>query len=245
MKRGKLHWHPKKSHDFLETSLSYKRPLIAGVITEIAALEQKLVESADILELRIDMFDITEEENIEEIIRRARSFDKPLIATIRSEKEGGKSFIDDDTRFRLFKKIIPFVDMIDIELSSEGLFENLKPLVEEENKFLIGSYHNFNETPEDPVIEEIFLRAKKKGADIVKIAVTANHREDLIRMASFTIRHRKDNIITISMGEHGRASRLVFPVLGSMITYAAVTATSAPGQLSVQEMAGYFKAFGL
>ncbi|MFN3739860.1 MAG: type I 3-dehydroquinate dehydratase [Thermodesulfovibrionales bacterium] len=235
MIRGKLKGHP----------IFSKRPLIAGVVTEVAALQKGLVESADILELRIDMFNLTEEENIEEIINRARAFDKPLIATIRSEKEGGKRFIDDNTRYRIFKSIIPLVDIIDIELSSEGLFERLKPLIEKENRVLIGSYHNFNETPEDSVIEEIFLRAKEKGTGIVKIAVTANNREDLIRMASFTIRHRNDNIITISMGEHGKPSRLLFPVLGSMITYAGLTDSSAPGQFSVDEMARYFKAFGL
>ncbi len=245
MNRGKLHWHPKKSTDFWGTPLFSKRPLIAGVVTEIAALQKELVESADILELRFDMFDISQEENLEEIISRAGVFNKPLIATIRSEKEGGKRFIDDDTRYRLFKEIIPSVDAVDIEFASEDLFERLKPLIEKENKILIGSYHNFNETPKDSVIEEIFLRAKDRGTDIVKIAVTAKDREDLIRMASFTIRHRKDNIITISMGEHGKPSRLVFPVLGSMITYAALTGSSAPGQFSVQEMAGYFKAFGL
>ncbi len=231
MKRGKLQF--------------YKRPLIAGVITEMEALKLELIEKADILELRIDMFDIKEMENIEEIISRAKTLDKPLLATIRSEREGGKRFIDDDTRYELFKKSIPFVDIIDIEISSEALFERLRPLIAEENRLLIGSYHNFNETPEDPVIEEIFLRAKKKGSDIVKIAVTANDREDLIRMASFTIRHRNDNIITISMGEPGKASRLLFPVLGSMITYAALTDSSAPGQFSVDEAVRLFKVLGL
>lgn len=225
--------------------LFYKRPLIAGVVTEAEALKQSSVAEADILELRIDMFDISEQRNLDEIITRAKVFNKPLIATIRSEREGGKRFIDDDTRYRLFKEIIPSVDAVDIELSSENLFDRLKPLIEKENKILIGSYHNFNDTPKDSIIEEIFLRAKKKGADIVKIAVTALDREDLIRMASFTIRYRNDNIITISMGEYGKPSRLLFPALGSMITYAALTGTSAPGQFSVDEVARYFKTFGL
>lgn len=222
-----------------------ERTYIAAVITTPEVLVPELVKDADILELRIDMFERKVIDNLEEIIERAKGLDKFLIATIRSQNEGGKRFIDDENRFSLFQKVIPHVDIIDIELSSEKLLTRLMPIIKKNNKLLLLSYHNFEETPKDSVIEEIFLRAKKRGADIVKIAVTAKDREDLIRMAQFTIRHRKDNIITISMGENGKPSRLLFPVLGSLVTYASITETSAPGQFSLEEVAGYFKALGL
>ncbi|MCX7793713.1 MAG: type I 3-dehydroquinate dehydratase [Thermodesulfovibrionales bacterium] len=211
-------------------TLFSEKTFIAGVVTAPEVLEHSLIKYADMLELRIDSFERNLLDNLEEIVQRARVLDKILIATIRSQKEGGKRYIDDDTRCRLFRKIIPYVDIFDIELYSDLLLERMIPLIREKDKYLLVSYHNFEETPKDSVIEEIFLRAKKRGADIVKIAVTANSREDLIRMAQFTIRHRRDRIVTISMGEHGRPSRLLFPVLGSIITYAGITELSAPGQ---------------
>lgn len=224
-----------------ETLFSIEKTYIAGVVTTPEVLQPELVRDADMLELRIDMFGRELLEHLEDIVIRAKELGKSLIATIRSQKEGGKRFIDDETRYRLFRRIISHVDILDIELSSEGLLERLMPLIKEKNKLLLLSYHDFEETPKDSVIEEKFLRARKKGADLVKIAVTAKSREDLIRMAQFTIRHRKDGIISISMGEHGRPSRVLFPFLGSLITYGSITEASAPGQLSVKEFRRIFE----
>ena len=55
---------------------------------------------------------------------------------------------------------------------------------------------------------------------------------DILRLANLTLKHK--NIITISMGEMAKISRVLFPILGSLITYGETGTISAPGQLSLK-----------
>jgi 3-dehydroquinate dehydratase-1 len=75
----------------------------------------------------------------------------------------------------------------------------------------------------------------------VKIAVMAEDREDLIRLLTFTLRHRDEGIITMSMGDRGLPSRVFTPLFGSLITYGYVSHPSSPGQLSVSELMYIFR----
>ena len=94
----------------------------------------------------------------------------------------------------------------------------------------IVSFHDFDYTPDTPGLEDILERAQAAGADIVKIAVHCNDLDDLRRLAAFTIAHADQPLITIGMGPHGAVSRMLFPALGSLITYAYVGTPSAPGR---------------
>lgn len=217
-----------------------KRPVVAGVVTSMDDLTEELVRPADLLELRIDMFPDTNIKFIKELIEKARTFDKPLLATVRSAREGGIKKIHDRDRYEILISIIPYVDAVDIEISFPKLFNKIKPLISSKRKIIIGSYHNFRTTPPISRLEGIFKKGKKMGSAIIKIATTPKNREDLIRLAEFTLRHRKDKIITIAMGNSGIASRIFFPMLGSLITFASLTESSAPGQLSVKEIMNYF-----
>jgi 3-dehydroquinate dehydratase type I len=68
-----------------------------------------------------------------------------------------------------------------------------------------------------------------------------NNKEDMLRLIEFTLKHRKDPIITMSMGEIGLPTRIFNPILGSLITYGYINTPSAPGQLSIREISQIFK----
>ncbi len=218
-----------------------KRPLIAGVVSSEDDLKEELIGPADLLELRIDMFERIELSFILDMVLKARSFDKPLLATVRASSEGGMKEIGDTLRAEIINELIPNVDAIDLEIASSGLISRFKPILEDKGKLLIGSYHNFNETPEDKVLEEIFLRAKELHSDVVKIATKTNTEEDLLRLMELTFRHRKEGIITVSMGDTlASIGRLLLCVSGSLITYGTLTKGSAPGQMSVTTLRRFF-----
>ena len=46
------------------------------------------------------------------------------------------------------------------------------------------------------------------------------------------------------MGSFGAPSRVVFPVLGSLITYGSVNGKSAPGQMPVKAIKAQLRALG-
>ena len=171
------------------------------------------------------------------------AYGKPLLATVRSREEGGAIEIDDDKRYEIYKEVIPLVDAIDVELRSSKLLKRVLPICKERGKLLIASYHNNNETPGEGQLEKLISDGKEIGADIVKIAVTANSKEDLSRLISFTIKNRDRGIITISQGSIGTISRIVNPILGSLMTYAYIDVPSAAGQLSAFDVVEYLRLF--
>ena len=91
-------------------------------------------------------------------------------------------------------------------------------------------------------MEDILYSMKDNGADILKLAVTAQNDEDAIRLLSFSESFKRQNpdadIITISMGPCGILSRIGGFLTGSCITFAAEDKekASAPGQLTLEDM---------
>ncbi len=218
-----------------------KKPVVAGVVTGTSDLKEELIRGVEILEFRIDMFESIEISFIKGMLSKAKAFGIPVIATFRSSSEGGMRNVDDALRAEVLSGILSDIDAVDLEIASEGLINRFRPLLKREGKPLIGSYHNFQETPEDSILEDIFLRAKKMDADIVKIALTGRTAEDLLRIMEWMIRHREEPIITILMGELGLISRFLFPLFGSLLTYGSLTRSSAPGQIEARTILRFFE----
>jgi 3-dehydroquinate dehydratase-1 len=217
-------------------------PLVAGILTDrdYLSADEDAMNAVDIIELRVDMFGLTEPGHVKNIFKEVRSrYNKPVIATVRDVREGGEREIAD--RLDVYRGIIPLADMVDVEIQSGELFPQVKKLCSTFKKILIGSYHNFDSTPDDAFLHAIVMQGKDLGADIVKIAVKATGRDDLIRFIDFVLRNRDAGLITISMGDQGLPSRIFTPLLGSPITFGYIKTASAPGQLSVQEMISIFR----
>lgn len=217
-------------------------PLIAGVLTDsdVSVLRPERLDSADIIELRVDMFDSVMPEHLFNVFRSAvEKFGKPVIATVRDIKEGGRREIQD--RMAIYRLVISFADAIDVEVLSGDMLKQAKELCGDKGRLLIGSYHNFESAPADDFLEEVIASGRKAGADIVKLAVTAREDDDFIRLMLLTLRHRSQGIITIAMGDKGLPSRVFSPLFGSLIAYGSINKPSAPGQLSAAEVMDIFR----
>ena len=219
-----------------------KQPMIVLTIGEIKPnlLKPSLLKKVDILELRIDCFKNIEEKNIIRFISAIKKTclaevrkELPIIATIRSKKEGGARHISSINRLRLFKTVIPLVDAVDIELDSSILDEVMKEAKAKKKKPIL-SYHNFKQTPSVQRIGEIIKTAEKRGGEIIKIAVFAKSKADILRLLNITFRHKQKNIVAISLGEEGAISRLLFPFFGSLWTYACLDKPFASGQANIK-----------
>lgn len=217
-------------------------PLIACAIndSDVKAVNIDSLKPADLIELRVDMFENIAIKHVEEIFNIAREkFKKPIIATVRDVKEGGQKDILD--RYGIYKTVIPLSDLIDVEINSEDTIIEVKKLCRDYKKVMIGSYHNFEIMPSIDFLYDVFLKGKSLGADIIKIAAMANNNDDLTRLVTFTIKHRSEGLITMAMGDIGLPSRVINPIFGSLITYGYVNRPSAPGQLSIIELMNIFR----
>ncbi|MCK4859644.1 MAG: type I 3-dehydroquinate dehydratase [Candidatus Omnitrophica bacterium] len=214
-----------------------KQPKIVLTIGEIKSnlLNFSLLKKADILELRIDCFKNIEKENIVHFVSAVKKKGLPIIATVRSKKEGGQRNISANSRLKIFKIIAPIVEAVDIEMNSSILDEVVKE-AKANKKRVILSYHNFKQTPANSKLEEIVRKGRKAGGEIIKIATFAENKNDVLRLLNIAFKHREKNIVAISLGEKGVISRLLFPFFGSLWTYTYLDKPFAPGQMNINRL---------
>jgi 3-dehydroquinate dehydratase-1 len=206
-----------------------KKACIVAIIDEMLTKE-KLIESgaaeADLFEMRIDCFS----QPVDKVIEYTRfikdGFNLPMIGTVRETDANRNNRVD------IFRKIMPFIDAIDLEL---GTPISSEVLAFAEGKTVIISEHDFKRTPSIDELGSIVERSLQQGAHIVKIAAMATCRKDVTKLLRFT-----DDcsvpVVTISMGEIGAVSRVIAPLFGSLYTYGYLTRPVAPGQFSVKEL---------
>jgi len=197
---------------------------------------QKVVNNSevDILELRVDNFSSQNLVYLHSAFKKYQTLNIPILLTIRSSKEGSNTKINAKTRFELFKELMSYATCIDIELSSHSFIDKLISLAKSNHQGVIISYHNFKSTPPIKQLEKIISQAKQKKADLIKIALMAKNTRDVKKLAKLTLNHEK--LITISMGEYGKISRILFPALGSSLIYTFIGTPTAPGQFSLKEI---------
>ncbi len=162
------------------------------------------------------------------------------IFTCRSVEEGGKFEGTTDELLNIINKANDLkFDHIDIEISK---LEYIK--FKKKNSKIIGSYHNFKETPDFEELSEICENILSyKIVDIPKIATYANCNEDMLTLIKLILLFReKTEIIIIGMGEKGSGTRIIGPMLGTYLTFAYIGDNkTAPGQVSLDEIKEFYK----
>ncbi len=221
-------------------------PLTGKNLEEIdAQLEVIIPKKPDIIELRADFLsNISDEDNVIKVINSiAYKTDIPLLFTIRSSREGGEPIALNELEVLDLLKVVcskKNVYMIDYELESKR--EYVKELLaygKAQDKKVILSYHNFNETPMNEELVEKILLMDQLGADHAKVAVMPNSQTDVFLLLELTRKLTSElniPITAMSMGEIGKVSRALGWIYGSRITFAVGAESSAPGQIEIEAL---------
>lgn len=196
------------------------------------AAERAVEQGADLIELRLDL--MREPEGWQELL----GAQVPIILTNRPRGEGGSFKGDEDERAKpLLEGINLGADCVDIELSTpRRLARRIVSKAKREGATVLMSYHNPEMTPPLSELMRIARRMSGAGCDIAKLVAFAKGPGDALRMLEFLVKARAElstPVVAFAMGDLGRASRIVAPLLGSPIVYAAVDGRTAPGQLDV------------
>ena len=209
-------------------------PRIVASVTDMESNQAIVSKHIDILEVRVDQFENIKLDHIKGNILQRSKTEIPIILTVRNDEAegGGHEHISDDFKYEIFKTVISMVHAVDIELNSP-IMSKVVDLAREQKKLVIISSHNVNETESNEKLEEILQKAKSHKADVVKMAMQANSLDDVRRFMTFTLKHKDDNVVTMSLGSVGSVSRLTFPSVGSLLTYSYIGKQSAPGQISI------------
>jgi len=204
------------------------------------ALEQmhSLLGEADLVELRLDMM---ERWDLGRLLGEKRL---PVVITLRKKEEGGGFWGDDGERLAILKEAVKFgADFLDLELKgAKNILAELKEQVSTSGggtRFIVSS-HNWTYTPQLPALKRLVKKCWALGADISKIVTNALRPQDNLITMQLVSWGEKEGIPTISfcMGELGRPSRIMAPLLGAPFTYASIREGMelAPGQLTLEEV---------
>ncbi len=212
------------------------RPRIAVVMTRPQDLKNSaslVRQGADLIELRLDHFLNL---GVEPWIAGLKKYTTcPVLVTIRHKREGGNWQGSDTERLKWFKQILPYADAVDIELSSSKLIKPLRALTQGARKKLVISFHDFEKTPSLASLIRLARRAGRAQADAFKVATQINRVYDIQTLTNFIYHSPFQPVIALGMGPKGIPSRTLFPLIGSLWTYAHSGKSTAPGQLSLTE----------
>lgn len=219
-------------------------------------------EVVDLVEWRADFYEETE--SLEKTALTASLLQSilgkiPVLFTFRTAKEGGEKEID----FEAYQELLCHmaksgcVDLIDVEVfrgydklqrkrkewkAADSCNGPVRQLIKElsKNVVVIGSFHNFEETPSrEEMLKRIFF-IEKIGAAIPKIAVMPKEPEDVICLMETTLlagRLMADKpVITMAMGALGKVTRMAGESFGSAVTFGCMGKASAPGQIEVTQL---------
>ncbi len=207
---------------------------------QIASLEIHMVEwRADFYE------DVTNTDQVLQTLAALREAlpDKILLFTFRTKREGGERTMTraDYIALNLAVAGSGNADMVDVEVFSlEGEAKAHIAQIQNMGTYVIGSNHDFFQTPAQEELVSRLCAIQAAGADIPKIAVMPQTKEDVLVLLAATqemySRHATRPIITMSMSPMGVLSRLSGEVFGSSMTFGCVGSVSAPGQIPVEQL---------
>ncbi len=210
------------------------RIVAAGGEADVEALVA--ADGADIVELRADLFDDPTVERARAALTRLRAGGRPIILTVRAADEGGRPLAD-DRRAALYDACLPLADAIDVEIASTTLATRAVTMARAAGKLVILSAHALAATPSADDLAALVRRGVARGADVVKLAAHAGGLRELRLLIAATLAAAPTPVVTLAMGPAGPLSRVVLPAAGSLLTYGHVGRPTAPGQLSVAELA--------
>ena len=230
-------------------ALGPHRPTVIVPVTDrtpLRALGAAARQGVELAEARVDLFRDQDEAAVKRFLQDARKI-MPLLVTIRASREGGAWRHGEPERLALYRRLLPVVDAVDTELGAP-LRAELVAAARRAKKLVVLSHHDFAKTPADAVLDRVVTRGFRAGADVVKIAAHVRDERDTARLAALFARHAGRALVVIGMGDAGKKTRVFFPALGSLFTFAALGRGTAPGQLDVKAMsralAGFFPEFG-
>ncbi|MDY6780201.1 MAG: type I 3-dehydroquinate dehydratase [Halobacteria archaeon] len=208
-------------------------------------------KGADAVELRMDLYAEGGEKGAEDALADLRevegSLPLPVVVTNRPPNQGGDFDGDEQERFDLLIEAVDHADAADVELTASE--EHRQRAIERANQqdvTVVVSYHDFDGTPPNPEMRRKLESSFSEG-DLAKLAVTPRDRGDVLRLLETTLGCHEDGIelCTISMGSLGSHTRVVAPFYGSRLTYATLDDSTAPGQMSVEEVIRSLESLGI
>jgi 3-dehydroquinate dehydratase-1 len=214
-----------------------------NLLAEAAAVAAR---KPDIIEWRVDFFDGIGDRA--EVLATAAQIGRsvggvPLLFTRRSMREGGERIgLSERQVIDLYRAVCAAgdVDLVDYEMGNDPAHvREVRELSEASGVKLILSFHDFSGTPALEFLNERFVEAERRGADIAKVAVMPHSMDDILTLLTATLQSSRKlgiPVVSMAMGAQGALTRLCGWAFGSAMTFAVGDRSSAPGQMPIADV---------
>lgn len=220
------------------------------VLDEIRAVRES---AADLVEWRVDHFAAVEDlAGVRQALPtfRAALGELPLLFTFRTHKEGGVKEMSTEAYLALNLAVIETgeIDLVDVELfTGDAEVKKVVAAAHAKQIAVVVSSHDFQKTPPRAEIVARLKKMRALGADVPKVAVMPETFADVLTLLAATDEYVSGGadcpVITMSMKRLGGISRVAGEFAGSSLTFGTVRRASAPGQLTVADLATMLEIF--
>lgn len=143
----------------------------------------KRSDAIDIIELRIDQLENISVDDVSKLVIKLKTLPKinKVLVTYRTTKQGGSGEITSESYMNLLSSLanVKEIDMVDIEWEKEIEIERFQQVIKKlqgQNKEVIISHHNFDETPSLDELQFIYFKMQKFNPEYVKLAVMPHNK---------------------------------------------------------------------
>lgn len=213
-------------------------------VDDALEVAQAIAPLADVLEIRLDYL------HSPVVSPFINALEIPLLFTNRPHWEGGEYSGTEEERLEtLLEAVAAGVAYVDLELlAPEASHQKMAIALRQKGTKLIGSWHNYTDTPSRQELVGRMAMMQDRGADIGKIITTAHDHRDVLRVLQLQeiAEDLGFPLIAFCMGGPGVISRLATCDLGGYMSYCAVSEAeaTAAGQLSVKALRKIFALLG-
>lgn len=209
---------------------------VIGLTLESFLLQLKKAQNlSNFIELRVDFIQDISPEMLDVI---ATHTNKKSILCCRAKRDGGKfdGTLEEQNKILQVGNNLGFNYLdIDFDLANKITIQNKK------SKFIL-SYHNFKKTPDFKELDSIAAHMSHFKPDVLKFAVMINTQTDVKTLFQLLINKKEnENMIILGMGDQGKITRLLAPLLGGYLTFASLEEEkSESGQIAFQAMKNFY-----
>lgn len=154
------------------------------------------------------------------------------LLTIRHGDEGGAWVGSESDRLACYQQLVGHFSMVDIEARAD-IAADVVAAAHAHAVPAIVSAHNFERPWHQHELDDLVETALGLGGDLLKVACYAKTETALAEVARWLVVPRSLPVLAVLMGPMGPASRCLFPLLGSRLTYAHASGARTAGQLSL------------
>jgi len=207
-------------------------PRVVGTVCRretLRGLTSRNSVPCDAVEIRLDRI----RPRNDEWLAWCRAIEKnlcPAIVTVRLAAEGGEWKDADAGRESLFAAALEWTSAVDIEFRSP-LRHGILAAAKAQRKLVILSHHDFEGTPPLATLERLVNDMLGSQAVIAKVATMIQSESDVRILAELVLRTQPGRLCVMGMGPLGAGTRVLFPCLGSVLTYGYLDDAGAPGQM--------------